>query len=211
MDRWVERFLAGPKRVRWDELPPQIGDAAPNLELRDSTDALRLLSEFWSDGPALLLFWRHFGCGCGIDRASQLHEAYDSYREAGARVVVVGQGEPERAAAYAEEYAIECPVLVDPAGSAHDSYGLLEFTLPQVWYKVPYELFERYRTDPEHVATVFDERYRADNRPKVDNPWQQPGEFVVDADGVLQLTYRYQYCWDFPDDRVLTTAIREAA
>lgn len=211
MDRWVERFLAGPKRVRWDELPPQIGDPAPDPELRDATGASRRLGEFWRDGPALLLFWRHFGCGCGLERAAQLAEEYDDYVDAGAAVAVVGQGEPERAAAYAEEYGIECPVLVDPDGDVHDAYGLLEFTLPQVWYKVPYELFERYRTDPAAVATGFDETYRADGRPKVDDPWQQPGEFVVDADGVLRLTYRYQHCWGFPDRRVLTTAVREAA
>jgi peroxiredoxin len=211
MDNWFERFVAGPKQLRWDELPPQIGDPAPDLEIRDSTGTQRQLREFWADGPALLLFWRHFGCGCGIERAEQLAGEYDEYVQAGATVAIVGEGDPERGAAYAEEYGIDCPVLCDPDGTAHETYGLLDFTLPQIWYMIPYESFDRYRANPEQFAEEFNEKYRDDGRPKVDNPWRQPGEFVVDEDGVLQLAYRYQYCEDFPDPRVLTTAIRETA
>lgn len=211
MDKWYERFVAGPERLRWDELPPQIGDPAPNIDIQDSTGTWRQLREFWVDGPVLLLFWRHFGCGCGIDRAEQLVDEYDEYMEAGATVAIVGEGDPERGAAYAEEYDIDCPILCDPDGTAHETYGLLDFTLPQIWYMLPYESLDRHQADPEQFAEEFDEKYRDDGRPKVDNPWRQPGEFVIDEDGVLQLTYRYQYCEDFPDPRVLTTAIREAA
>ncbi len=207
---WYERFVAGPKRLRWDELPPQIGDPAPDIEIQDSTGTWRHLREFWADGPALLLFWRHFGCGCGIDRAKQLAQEYDEYVEAGATVAIVGEGDPERGAAYAEEYDIDCPILCDPDGTAHDTYGLRDFTLPEIWYTLPDESLERYRASTDQFAEEFAEEYRFDDRPKVDNPWRQPGEFVIDDDGVLQLAYRYQYCEDFPDPRVLTTAIREA-
>lgn len=202
---WIERFVAGPKRLRWDELPPQVGDPAPDLEIRDSAGTPRRLREFWADGPALLLFWRHFGCGCGIDRAERLGDESDEYAEANATVVIVGEGDPERGAAYAEEYDIACPVLCDPGGSAHETYGLLDFTLAQTLYHLP-ELVDRDRRLVEEVA----ERKREAGLPQVDNPWRQPGEFVVDEDGVLRLTYRYQYCRDYPDPRVLLTAIREA-
>jgi hypothetical protein len=37
-----------------------------------------------------------------------------------------------------------------------------------------------------------------------------PGEFAVDREGVIRLAYRYQYCEDWPDPRVLTTALRLA-
>jgi hypothetical protein len=37
-----------------------------------------------------------------------------------------------------------------------------------------------------------------------------PGEFVVDRGGIIRLAYRYQYCEDFPDPRVLTTALHLA-
>lgn len=210
-EKWYELFVSGPKRLRWEELPPQFGDPAPDLELQDSTGTTRRLSEFWADGPALLLFWRHFGCGCGIARAEQLADEYDEYVDAGASVAVVGQGDPKRAAAYAADYGIECPVLCDPDATAHETYGLLDFTLPQMWYSFSEESFEQYRNDTEAFAEEYRSEAGFDGRPKVDNPWQRPGEFVVDGEGVLRLTYRYQYCEDYPDTRVLTTAIREAS
>ena len=202
---WIERFVAGPKRLRWEELPPQIGDPAPDLKIQDSTDTWRQLREFWTEGPALLLFWRQFGCDCGIERAKLLAQEYNDYIEAGATVAIVGEGDPERAAEYATEYDIDCPILCDPAGTAHEAYGLLDFRPTQVLYDLP-ELLDRNRKTAERFA----EQIREEGQPQVDNPWQQAGEFVIDGNGVLQLTYRYQYCEDYPDPRVLTTAIREA-
>lgn len=202
---YIQRFVAGPDRVGWDELPPQVGNSAPDLEMQDSTGTWRQLSEFWESGPALLLFWRHFGCSCTIDRAERLAGKYDEYTEAGATVAVVGEGDPERGADYAEEYGIEWPILCDPDATAHETYGLLDFTVAQTLYDHP-ELLDRNTKTVEQFA----EQKREEGQPQVDNPWQQPGEFVIDADGVLQLTYRYQYCEDYPDPRVLTTAIRTA-
>ncbi|MDX1747350.1 MAG: hypothetical protein R3324_15545 [Halobacteriales archaeon] len=79
------------------------------------------------------------------------------------------------------------------------------FRPTQVLYDLP-ELLDRNRRTAERFA----ERIREEGQPQVDNPWQQAGEFVIGGDGVLQLTYRYQYCEDYPDPRVLTTTIRAA-
>jgi hypothetical protein len=51
---------------------------------------------------------------------------------------------------------------------------------------------------------------KEDGRPLVDNSWILPGEFVVNSKGIVLLAYRYNYCEDFPDHRVLLAAIREA-
>jgi hypothetical protein len=45
-------------------------------------------------------------------------------------------------------------------------------------------------------------------RPLVDDPWMQSGEFVVAPDGNIRVAYLYNYCADYPDPRVLTTAAR---
>lgn len=209
-EEWVERFASGPKRVRWSELPPQIGDRAPDLELQDTSRRQRRLSEFWTDGPALLLFWRHFGCDVGVERAEQLAEAYDEYLDAGASVAIVNEAEPERAAAYADEYDIKCPILCDPDGNAHETYGLLDYTLAQDLYGLPHDFIEYYHSSPDEFAENAVEE-GVDDRPNVDNPWQQPGDFVVDEDGVLRLTIRHQYAGDHPDPNVLVAAIREAS
>ena len=76
-EEWLEIWVAGPGERRSKLLDP--GVSAPDLELLDHTGTPRQLSSFWSDGPALIMFWRHFGCGCGLDRASRLNEEYADY------------------------------------------------------------------------------------------------------------------------------------
>ena len=50
-DEWLETWTAGPGDKRSKLL--DIGTSAPDLELLDHTGTSRLLSSFWSDGPAL--------------------------------------------------------------------------------------------------------------------------------------------------------------
>lgn len=205
-DEWAQRFTAGPSALRWDALPLQVGDVAPDLELPDQDGNTRRLSEFWAKQPALLLFWRHQGCSCGFDRAVRLRDEYEHYVEAGAQVVVVGQARPERAQEYREKHHIPCPVLCDPDFRAYRAFGLREGYAAQVVYDAP-EMY--WANDLETWAPVVEERQTL-GRPLVDNPWQLPGEFVIDQNGNVRLTYHYNYCENYPDPRVLVAAIKLA-
>lgn len=204
---WLERWTEGPTELAWKQLPPQVGDDAPDAELADHTGATRHLSGAWRDRPALVLFWRHFACGCGVDRATRLRDELDDLRDAGAEVVIVGQGEPERAAAYRDDQDLDVPVLCDVGLDTYRAYGLLQFQVAQVLFDAPDEFWSH---DREHGEQLCSDR-RDSGRPMVDDPWRQPGEFVVDTDGTIRLAYRWQYCEDFPDPRVLTTAISLAS
>lgn len=206
-EEFFTRWTRGPTRLRWSKLPPQIGDPAPDLELRDSSGTSVRLRDLWTDRPALLLFWRHYGCGCGLDRAKRLQEEHPQYVAAGANVGIIGQGEPERTRAYAEKYKIPCALLCDPELRAYEAYGLLEGPPILFLYDAPGELRRR---EPDATRGFIAERRQA-ARPLVDNPWQLPGEFVVDRTGAIRLAYRYQYCEDFPNPLVLLAAIQEAA
>jgi peroxiredoxin len=134
---WLERYKKGPTRTRLDKLPLQEGDSAPDFELKDYIGRTRKLSEFWKNKPALILFWRQFGCGCGIGRAEGLRNEYQDFLRAGAQVVIVGQGEPERAKIYAEKYSIPCPILSDPDFKAYKAYGLREGGPVEINYDEP--------------------------------------------------------------------------
>ena len=120
---------------------------------------------------------------------------------------LIGQGEPERSAAWAEEHGIECPVLCDPDFRAYRAFGLREGQLSQILFDAP----EDFWTHSREIGEQFAENRRQQGRPPVDSPWLLPGEFVVDRGGVIRLAYRYQYCEDFPNPLVLTTAIRLAS
>ena len=40
---------------------PGVGDAAPEFVYKDGGGSERRLSELWGDGPALIVWLRHFG------------------------------------------------------------------------------------------------------------------------------------------------------
>jgi peroxiredoxin len=207
---WLEHWRIGPTRQRWTELPPQRGDLAPDIELLEARSGeLMPLSRLWADGPALLLFWRHFGCSCGRDRAERLRREYADYVAAGAKVALIGQGEPERTLVYAtaNDLPDTMALFSDPAEAAYRAYGLLEGGPTEVLFDAP----DDYLTcQPDAGAGMAQER-RALGRPNVDNPWLLPGEFVVGPDGHLETTYRFQFCEHWIDPRVNLAAIRFAS
>ena len=201
---WLERWSTGPVEPEGGGI--RQGSPAPDLALPDETGALRHLSEFWRTGPALLVFWRHFGCGCGADRARRLAAEYADLVAAGLTPVVIGQGEPPRAAAYRAAHELPCPVLSDPDHAAYRAYGLGQWTPERVLYDAPAVYLEH----PRGLGTEFQAKRRLDGRPLVDDPWRATGEYVVGTDGRVALPYVYQYCEDFPDSRLLTSAARRS-
>jgi AhpC/TSA family len=66
-EEWFDLWKSGPSRLRWNKIPLQVGDTAPDFELQGSTGVTVHLRDFWNDKPALILFWRHYGCSCGIE------------------------------------------------------------------------------------------------------------------------------------------------
>jgi peroxiredoxin len=201
---WLDTWTAGPTEHEGSGLPS--GSIAPDVSLPDHTGRERLLSEFWSGRPALLMFWRHFGCSCGVERARRLREEYDAYRAVGLELVIVGQGEPARAAAYRDEHHLPCPILCDPDQVAYRAYGVGQWRVERILYDAPAE----YWAHPRELGRSLQDARRTQGRPPVDDPWRAAAELVIGSDGVVQVCHSYQHCEDFPDPRVLTTAARLA-
>jgi peroxiredoxin len=198
--KWLSAWTDGPTEAEGSGLP--FGATAPDLLLHDHTGATRRLSEYWSDRPALLMFWRHFGCGCGVERARRLRAEYDGYREVGLAPVIVGQGEPERAARYREEHGLPCTVLCDPGLVAYRAYGVGQWQAERILYDAPPEFWPH----PRALGAALQDSRRAGGRPMVDDPWRATAELVIGRGGKVRLCHTYQYCEDFPDARVLRAA-----
>lgn len=198
---WLDAWLQGPRRLTWRTLPPQVGDPAPDLQLPDSGGAMQRLSEFWQRQPILLIFLRHFGCSCLAERWERLAVEIPEYEKAGAKIVAIGQGEPERTTEVVRRRGYPFPVLSDPERKAYEAYGLLEGTPAQVLHDFPWKPNDR-ETGEKLVSSR-----RSTEQALVDNPWQLPGEFVIGGSGRIVHAHRYQYCEDFPPKTVLLGAI----
>ena len=205
--RWKAGWEAGPTRLRWTSLPPQLGDPAPDATLLDHEGRPTVLSSLWAERPVLLLFWRHFGCSCGMDRAARLRTELGDYRAAGGDVVIIGQGEPARAARYRERQELDVPILSDPDCSVYEAFGLLQGTTAQLLFDASDPFL---RCEMDAGMGLAASRHGTD-RAMVDDPWQLPGEFIVGTDGRIRHGHRYGWCEDYPDPRVAIAVIREAA
>lgn len=204
---WLKSWEDGPKKTRWTEIPLQVGDKAPDFKLVDQKGRIKSLASFWEKQPALVLFWRHFGCECGMERAELLKEELSAYKEAGANVVIIAQGEPARSAFYASTVGLtNITFLSDPERKVYNAYGILEGKESQIYFEEGDEYLCRYLKVGQEMAAS----YAAKGVPLVDNEWILPSEFVVDTKSVVRLVYRYNYCDNYPEARVLVAAIREA-
>jgi peroxiredoxin len=202
--RWMDNWVAGPS-LQGD--PIRRGARAPDMELTDESGNRVQLSEYWAERPALIMLWRHLGCGCGLERIERLADEYQGYLDSGLNVVVVAPGEVERVVAYKEKYGLQPPALADPEYLTHHAYGLSHYSKEQVLYDAPDEFCSISR----EVGEAFQSARREMGRNLVDDPWMQSAEFVVDTTGVIRVAYYYNYCADYPDPRIFETAARLAS
>jgi peroxiredoxin len=199
---WLGRWTTGPSEDEGAVL--MTGTPAPDLVLPDHTGQERRLSEFWNGQPALLMFWRHFGCWCGFARAERLNRELEDYQAAGLQPVIVAQGEPLRAAAYRTQYKLPCPVLCDPEHVAYRAYGVGQWQIERILPDAALEL----SSHAHDIGVNFQNERRELGLPLVDDPWRAIKEFVIGSSGQVRLTYAYQHCEDYPNPRVLVAAAR---
>jgi peroxiredoxin len=201
---WIREFLEGPTRMRWEALPPQIGDTAPDVRLPDGHGQERRLSEWWDAGPLHLVFMRHYGCGCLANRWDELQPALERIAGAGGTTVAIGQAEPERSASVALRRGYTFPLLSDPERVAYAAYGLLDGPVPTVFHDAAWS------PGDQVLAGRMTASRRGTERALVDHAWQLPGEFVVARGGRIVLAHRAQHCEDFPPTTVLLGALAAA-
>ena len=96
-------------------------------------------------------------------------------RGRGAELVVIGNGAPHFAAAFREEMALDCPLLVDPELQAYRAAGLRRGRVELLSPRLPWNALRALRQGFRQRGVQGD-------------PWQLGGVLVVRPDGAL--TYR---------------------
>jgi NAD(P)-dependent dehydrogenase (short-subunit alcohol dehydrogenase family)/peroxiredoxin len=105
-----------------------------------------------------------------------LRDRIDEIRARGAELVIVGNGAPNFAAAFREDYELDCPLLVDPELRAYRAAGLRRGRVEALSPRMPWNAIRALRSGSRQGAVEGD-------------VWQLGGVFVIRPDG--ELTYRY--------------------
>lgn len=180
--------------------PPSVGDPAPDARLLDLEGQPARLSWFWHESPAVFVFLRYFGCPFCQAQVVALRRDRQRFENVGARVVLVGHGDPAEAATFAERKALPFPLLLDPDRSAYRAYGLVPGRAVQVlgpkvflpWLKA--EMSSETRQGGLKGGSFF----------------QMPGTFVIDRGGVVRLSgglvrlaHRNRHVADTPSNELI--------
>lgn len=171
--------------------PPKnlsVGDAAPDLTLRDDLNRATRLSDLWQRQPIVLIFVRHSGCALCFEHAVVIREAYPEIQAAGAEVVLVTMDEPSRVQAFKERWKLPFLCLSDPGRTGYRAFqcprgNWFAVAGPLMWWRATKSLLR-------HGAGLV----RSD-------PWQLPGTFIIDRQGTLQFVHRSRHSadWASPD------------
>lgn len=113
-------------------------------------------------------------------------------------LVVLGNGTPEHARWFVEDYAFETPVVTDPGLRAHAIVGARRGL--------------RVVLDPRTFLAALRARRKGFRQSKtMGNATQIGGVFVITPSGDMPYSYRSRYAGDHPDPEVAVRALEQAA
>lgn len=119
-------------------------------------------------------------------------------RDAGADLVVVGNGAPEFARAFREDLGLAGPLLVDPELRAYRAAGLRRGRVEALSPRLPWHALRAWRSGARQTSVQGD-------------PWQLGGVFVIRPDGALLFRHRSAEAGDHPPPEAILAALEPGA
>jgi len=178
-------------RVDEDEDPLPIDE----LILRDHHGNQVLLADFWREQTVVLVLMRHFGCIFCREQIMELRDQLPSIRAEGAELVTVGNGTPEAAAAFRQEFELEFPVLVDGELRAYRAFGLRRDKLAIL--------------NPRMIPDLLRALSRgARQGPTAGDVWQLGGTFIISPGSEIKWAYPNHRAGDHPPTDQVLSALR---
>jgi len=178
---------------------PGVHDQAPDVLLLDGAANRAPLSTYWRQEPAVVVFLRYFGCPFCQAQVVQLRDQRERFEEAGAGIVLIGQGAPSDAVAFTERMRQPFECLVDPDRSAYRAYGLVRASATQL-------------LRPQVAGSFLRANLRRETMQKGlqgGSFLQMPGTFVIDTDGVVLMAHRNRHLADTPPNRRILHVLEE--
>lgn len=177
---------------------PETAAAAAALPVLTPDGAEVRLGEAWATKPVVLALMRHFGCIFCKDHVARLKPIIPRIHQAGAELVIVGNGLPQFAKFFAEDYGIDTPLFTDPTLRVYEA---LEAHRPGWLAAVhPLVMLRAFR------AML---RGRMQGRTQGDVA-QLGGVFIILPDGSMPYAYRSRLAGDLPANDEVLAQLRRA-
>lgn len=104
--------------------PVKVGDSAPDFTLKSQFGVEVRLSDFRGKKPVVLYFYpKDFTSGC-TKEACAFRDSYEAFKEAGAEVIGVSTGTPEKHSEFAAAYRLPFILLADEGARVRTLYGV---------------------------------------------------------------------------------------
>jgi peroxiredoxin len=132
------------------------------------------------------------------EQVAQLREALPAIRATGAELVVVGNGTPEHAKRFREDFGADFPLYVDPQLAAYRVAGLRRGVLQTLAPRVVGNALRAFSRGARQGAVMGD-------------PWQLGGTFVVRTDGALAFQHVSREAGDHPRIEDVLRAVESLA
>ncbi len=181
-----------------EPVPPALGQ----IEVHDDTGTPSRLDTRWAEGPAALIFLRHFACLACTEHVTLLAPRLHELTRLGLRVAYVGNGEPNFIQGFIERNAVDpevVEVVTDPSLAAHQA-----LQLPRSFASTygPRALWGLVRA---MLSGFRQSSIEGDN-------YQQGGVVIIGPDARIAYLHRDRATGDHaPMDDVVATAMRVAA
>jgi peroxiredoxin len=191
-------------KVRQRTSPPTDARVLEDVVLLDHEARPIRLGDIWKDRPAVLAFIRHYGCVFCRDQAVKLHRVRDDFEAAGVRLVMIGHGTPEMAAAFRRAQGVDLPVLVDPDRRVYDAIGAKVATMSELIG--PRQILAGLRAA---VGSRMRQGDIAVHQGRIiGNAAQLGGVLVVAPDGSVRYSHLAEDASDYPPAREVLAAAR---
>lgn len=177
----------------------QLPEATGQLPLRTPDDREVALESLWAERPVVLTLVRHFGCIFCREQVAQMRRIAPEIRAAGADLVFVGNGTPQMAEAFVEDFGIDVPVYTDPTREVYGALGAQRpgrgaMLRPRMW---------RYTLRAVLSGSRQARKVQGDRA-------QVGGVFIVQPGGDLAWAYRSRLAGDHPSNERVLLALRAA-
>jgi prostamide/prostaglandin F2alpha synthase len=191
-------------KARQRTSPPADAGVLEDVVLQDHEGRPIRLGDIWKDRPAVLAFIRHYGCVFCRDQAVKLHRVRDDFEAAGVRLVMIGHGTPEMAAAFRRAQGVDLPVLVDPDRRVYEAIGAKVATLQELIG--PRQILAGLRAA---VASRMRQGDIAVHQGRIiGHAAQLGGVLIVAPDGSVRYSHLAEDASDYPPAREVLAAAR---